>query len=75
MAQRVLARPFTQKERDVLRQTYLDLQAHFESHSAEAKKLLRVGASNPDESISAPELAAWTMLANSVLNLDEALNK
>jgi hypothetical protein len=75
MAHRVLARPFTQKERDVLRQTYLDLQAHFESHPAEAKKLLRIGASAPDESISAPELAAWTMLANSVLNLDEALNK
>jgi hypothetical protein len=28
-----------------------------------------------DASIPTPELAAWTMLANQILNLDEVLNK
>jgi hypothetical protein len=35
-----------------------------------AKKLISVGETKPDE-----KLAAWAMLANTVLNLDEVLNK
>ena len=37
--------------------------------------LLAVGESKPDPSLDAAELAAWTMLANQLMNLDEALNK
>ncbi|MBI2686533.1 MAG: DUF1553 domain-containing protein [Acidobacteria bacterium] len=72
---RVLARPFGAKEREVLRKAYVDLQAHYESHAADARKLIHVGESKPDESIPEAEFAAWTMLASNVLNLDEALNK
>ena len=43
--------------------------------SDDAKKLIHVGDSKPDASIPEAEFAAWTMLASSVLNLDEALNK
>jgi hypothetical protein len=75
LAERVLARPFDARERDVLRKAYVDLQAYYESNAAEAGKLIRVGATPPDGKIPAAELAAWTMLANNVLNLDEALNK
>jgi len=72
---RALARPFAKDERAILRSAYIDLQAHFERHLSEAKKLVRVGESKPNESLPAAEFAAWTMLASNVLNLDEALNK
>ena len=75
VSSRVLARPFVAKERDVLHRAYVDLQAHYETHAAEAKKLLAVGESKADAAIPAAELAAWTMLASNVLNLDEALNQ
>jgi hypothetical protein len=75
VSQRVLARPLAAAEREVLRRAYVDLQAHYESHSREAGKLVRVGESKPDGAIPEAELAAWTMLASNILNLDEALNK
>ena len=34
-----------------------------------------MGESKPDESLDATQLAAWTMLVNELLNLDEVLNK
>ncbi|MBL8240609.1 MAG: DUF1553 domain-containing protein [Bryobacterales bacterium] len=75
VSERVLARPLATKERDVLRRAYLDLQAHYEGHAGEARKLVRVGESKPDAALPEAEFAAWTMLASNVLNLDEALNK
>ena len=37
--------------------------------------LIAVGEKKSDPSIPAPELAAWTMVASEMLNLDETLNK
>jgi len=34
-----------------------------------------VGEKNSDASIPAPDLAAWTMIASEMLNLDETVNK
>ena len=39
------------------------------------KKLLAVGESKADATLDAATLAAWTMLANELMNLDEVLNK
>ena len=36
---------------------------------------LSVGESKADEKLDKAELAAWTMLASQVMNLDEAMNK
>jgi hypothetical protein len=36
---------------------------------------VEVGDSEPDAKIPQAELAAWTMVANELLNLDEAVNK
>ncbi len=71
----VLSRPFRPDERAVLRRSYVDLQAHYEKHPDEAKKLIEVGESRPDASLPVAEFAVWTLLASNVLNLDEALNK
>ena len=53
-------------------------QAHYQELEADpeaAKKLITVGESAPDETLDAVEVAAWTMIANLILNLDEVLNK
>ena len=41
----------------------------------DAKKLIAVGESKADPALDAATLAAWTMLANELMNLDEVLNK
>ena len=41
----------------------------------DAAKLLKIGEAPRPERVDAPELAAWTMLCNQLLNLDEVLNK
>src|SRR5262249_19155704 len=49
--------------------------ARYAKDEAAAKKLIGVGESKPDPQLNAGELAAWTMIANLVLNLDEVINK
>ncbi|MEI9962018.1 MAG: hypothetical protein WDM76_13060 [Limisphaerales bacterium] len=51
------------------------MQAHYEKAPKEAEKLLAVGDSKPDAKLDVPTLAAYTMVANELLNLDENLNK
>ena len=75
MTTRVLSRPFEASERAILKRELKDLLRHYDTHLAEARKLIAVGESKPDPKLSAPEFAAWTMLASNILNLDEALNQ
>ena len=52
--------------------------AHYQELEADpeaAEKLIAIGESPPDETLNAVEVAAWTMIANLILNLDEVLNK
>lgn len=54
------------------------LQQHmgtYKDNAEAAKKLIAVGETKPDPQLDAQQLAAWTLLANTVLNLDEVLNK
>jgi hypothetical protein len=75
MAERVLCRPLRSDERQVVRVTVDDLLRHYQSHADEAGKLIAVGESKADAALDRPGLAAWTMLANQLMNLDEVLNK
>ena len=75
LSRQVLGRTFDQREKQIVQLAYADYFAHYKLHPAEAKKLVATGASVPDAKLPAPELAAWTMVANQVLNLDEVLNK
>jgi hypothetical protein len=72
---RVLARPFEAKEREITTRAYRDFMSYYDAHPDEARKLIRTGDSVPDRSLNAAELASMTMVANQVMNLDEALNK
>jgi hypothetical protein len=75
MTARVLSRPFTPAERDIVRSSYDDFLGHYKAQPDAAAKLLSVGASQADRSLPAPELASLTMVANQIFSLDEALNK
>ena len=52
-----------------------DLQAVYSNDSEAASNLVAIGESQSESSMQAAELAAWTMGANLVLNLDEVLTK
>jgi mono/diheme cytochrome c family protein len=75
VARRLLARPLRAEETKVVAATLADLLAWYKAHPADAKKLLAVGASKADPALDPAELAAWTMLTNEMMNLDEVLNK
>ena len=51
------------------------MQQHYAADPKAAHELIAVGESRSDPAISAPELAAWTMVVSEVFNLDETLNK
>jgi hypothetical protein len=75
LAERVLARPLKDAERPIVQASLESLAAYYRAQPDEAARLIAVGESKPDPALDARELAAWTMLANQVMNLDEALNK
>jgi len=52
-----------------------DLLAHYQAEPKEASQLLAVGETKPDATIDPATLAAYTMVANEMMNLDEVLNK
>ncbi len=75
IAERILARPLSADEQQIVRETLEKLAAHYAVDANAAKELIEVGDSAPDPAIAPTELAAWTMVANELMNLDEALNK
>jgi hypothetical protein len=75
MARRLLCRPLRSEEMQVVQASLKDLLAHYKANAADAKKLLAVGEAKVDPKLDASTLAAWTMLANEMMNLDEVLNK
>ncbi|HET6572920.1 MAG TPA: DUF1553 domain-containing protein [Fimbriiglobus sp.] len=75
MTKRLLARPLRPEETAVVKGVHDELLAHYKAKPDEAKKLIAVGESKADPKLDTSELAAWTMVANQLMNLDEVLNK
>jgi hypothetical protein len=75
ITRRLLGRAFRAEEAQVVQASLNGLLTHYQAHVAEAKKVIAVGESKADASIDAPTLAAWTMVVNELMNLDEVLNK
>ena len=75
IAEHVLCRPLRDKEKPILQASLKDLRDFYKGHAEDAKHLLTVGESPVDPKLPATEAAAWTMLCNQVMNLDEVLNK
>ncbi|MBM3999679.1 MAG: DUF1553 domain-containing protein [Planctomycetes bacterium] len=75
LAARLLARPLDSGELAVVRDSAEWLAAHYAAHADDATRVIAVGESKADPAIAPGQLAAWTMVANALLNLDEVLTK
>ena len=62
-------------ELQALTTAFSDHLATYTRNAEAAKKLIAVGESKPAAGLNPSELAAWTMIANVILNLDEVINK
>jgi len=71
----VTARHPSASEKMVLKAALKKYEAKYQRNSEAAKKLIAVGESPVDEKLNPSELAAYTMVASLLLNLDETLNK
>jgi hypothetical protein len=71
----LIARRLSPAERDQMRKTKQHFLSYYETHPKDARALVSVGDSLPDPRIAPADLAAWTLVASEVLNLDESLTK
>jgi hypothetical protein len=72
---RALARKFEPAEREICRRSLQQFVSAYQADAEAANKLVAVGESKADPKAAPVELAAWTMLASQIMNLDEALTK
>jgi hypothetical protein len=75
MSQILLAHDPPPRMAAVLENSLEQMQKHYAADPKAARDLVTVGERKSDATIPAPELAAWTMVASEMLNLDEAVNK
>jgi hypothetical protein len=75
VAKRLLARAFRAEELPIVKASLAELTAYYAANAEDATKLIAVGESKADPAVDPAQLAAWTMLVNELLNLDEVLNK
>jgi len=69
------ARPAAEREIEILTKLLEENRAKFRQDPESAQKFLSAGESPRDESIDAIEHAAWTVVAQTLLNLDESLTR
>jgi len=75
IARRLLARPFRPEELAVVQTSLAKLSTFYHAHPDAAAQLLTIGESKADATSEPATLAAWTMLVNELMNLDEFLSK
>jgi hypothetical protein len=69
------ARTPNKDESGLLRTLAAKEVAEYKAHPDQARELLAAGESKPDPKLPADELAAWTTVASTILNLDETVTK
>lgn len=72
---RCLSRHPDAQEVEILSKLYREQLEYFQSHAGDAEQLLKIGQKPRIESISVPEAAAATVLAQALLNHDECVVK
>ena len=75
MSTRLLSRKLGNDEKKLAVETMDSALAAYRTDADAAKALIENGETKADPSLDAPELAAWTLVASQLLNLDETLNK
>jgi hypothetical protein len=71
----VLARKLHVDELRMLENAVGYYRERYDADPAAAKQVVGVGESPLIPNVSAPELAAWTLLSNLLLNTDETVNR
>ncbi len=71
----VTARKPLEKERGVLKDEYETEFAKYAANPEAAKQVISYGESKPKSEVNPSELAAYSMVANVLLNMDETLTK
>lgn len=69
----ILSRPPTESEQQLLLKDYRSYLKRFQADAKGADGLLAIGQKKHDEKLPAAPVAAWAMVANTILNLDEAI--
>jgi hypothetical protein len=71
----VLSRPPDADELAVVQETLDKHLTKYRANPEAAKQAIRAGESPPNATLAEPELAAYTLVANLILNLDETLTR
>ena len=69
------ARKPSERETVVLRQVFEAELAEYRKDGKKALKLLSIGEAKREEKLNPAEVAAWTIVASAILNLDETVTK
>jgi hypothetical protein len=72
---RLGGRTFDADERKIALRSLESALATFRKQPDDAKKLITTGETPPRKDADVPELAAWTLLASQILNLDETITR
>ena len=73
--QAVLARDPSDHELEIITQQLVKHRSRYQQDTAAAEKLVSHGDSKPAAALHPSELAAYTLVANMLLNLDETLTR
>ncbi|MEM9589042.1 MAG: DUF1553 domain-containing protein, partial [Planctomycetota bacterium] len=75
VAKRLLSRSFKAMERQILMESLDEFYRHYTEHPEDALAVVSIGESPQAQELNPISVAAWTMVCNQVMNLDEVLNK
>jgi hypothetical protein len=75
MFQRATLRPPDPRDLATLQALFRDARERYAADLDAARRLIAVGEDPPDAALDVVELAAWTVVANLILNLDEVITK
>jgi len=75
ITQSLMARTLDDSEKAVVEKALNHHLKRYTDSPDLAQKLITVGESEPEASLPKPELAAWTLIASQIFNLDETLTK
>jgi hypothetical protein len=72
---RLIGRKLAEEEKTIVKRTLDASLAGFQAAKDDALKLVTTGAKPPPADADVPELAAWTLVASQILNLDETITR
>jgi hypothetical protein len=68
-------RKFGGEEKEIVRKAFDKALAGFKGKPDDATQFIATGAKPPPKDVDVPELAAWSLVASQILNLDETLTR